>query len=172
MNQITSSVIPSTLPGAAAKHLFQFHQQELDALFDSLSCPADAQLQGLFRGTLFGISGINALPRWLRSPIYRLLASFINPWKGKSFADGEGANSWFNSKGAVSFGYYFTGSGDDEQGKPLLRLNYLHPRTPGLLQPIRGEARLLADGVWLARMRWQGKNNLTTLLYFTLEPAA
>lgn len=160
--------------GDTARHLFRYRQQELDELFASLgninSSNNSGDLpQGVFRGRLFGIRGISALPRPLFRLLYRVLASFINPWKGKSFSGNEGANIWLSASGAVSFGHYHVAQGEGEDGQPLLTLNYQHPRNPALLRPIRGEARPLGNGVWLARMRWQGRHGLSTLLYFTLE---
>lgn len=169
MQPIISSA-PAT--GLNARHMFSCKQAELDELFSTLSCPEDEAPQEVMRGYLFGISGINALPRPVHSFVYRLLASFINPWKGKSFHEAEGANLWLSARGSVSFAHYHVSRASGDDGKPLLFLDYRHPRTPGLLTPIRGEARLLSAGVWLARMRWQTRRGLPTLLYFTLEANA
>ncbi len=171
MHQQSHPDFPASSPpaGFSARYFFRHRPAEMDELFDTLSCPADVSPDGVYRGRLFAISAVSRLPRPLTGLICRLLDSFLNPWKGKSFGAQEGANIWLSARGSLSFGYYHIRRGEDDNGRALIRLNYAHPRTPRLLQPIRGEARLLTDGVWLARMRWQGRHGLQTLLYFTLE---
>ena len=164
-----TTLTPRPVTGLNARHLFAWKQSALDQLFATLDCPGDQQPQGVMRGFLFAISGIDALPRPLRSLIYRLLASVINPWKGKSFHGDSGANLWLARSGSLSFAHYHITHAMADDGKPVLALDYRHPRTPKLLHPVRGEARQLSDGVWLARMRWQTRSKLPVLLYFTLE---
>lgn len=146
-------------------------QEELDRLFALLPPVSIEQAGGVHRGTLMAILGLNWLPRPLARGLYRLLALPINPWRGKSFESGTGANRWFTAHGP-SFGRYRVETRDSPvDGQPSLWLDYDVPENIGLLRPIRGEARLLGDGLVLARMNWQGKAGLHRVLYFTLTPA-
>lgn len=168
-----SKIISLSSGDSPDKHIAQsfFHhkQTELDELFDTLCCPEDAQLQGVTHGTLFAIKGFNALPRTAHAIVYRLLCTWINPWKGKKFDALQGANILFSKNGSTAFGYYHVAQMKDDKGRPFISLNYDHERNIALLKCIRGEARLLREGTWLARMRLKSRKGLSTLLYFTLE---
>ena len=74
--------------------LARHRQDELDALFATLPAPRKNELQGDYQGTLLGISGLSSLPGVIKSGLYRLLASWLNPWQGKHFDASNGANLW------------------------------------------------------------------------------
>lgn len=154
------------------KDLLSYRQAELAELFATLPAPASNQAEGYWRGTLMAFSGLGWLPRWLGAGLYSLMASPINPWRGKSFHNGEGANRLFGIPG-VGFAFYTMSAIDSPlDNKPALRLNYDRPDNLAPLRRIRGEGRVLSDGVMLCRMLWQTQSRLHTVLYFTLVRAA
>lgn len=154
------------LPPTRPAELLRCRQPELDALFDLLPAPADSD--GVWRGTLMAIRGLDWLPRPVAAALYRLLALPVDPWRGKSFADGHGANRWFTLPGAA-FGVYTVQVKDSPvDGKPSVWLDYNLPENPAPLRGIRGEARALGDNLLLCRMHWQGRDALHRVLYFTL----
>lgn len=156
-----------TPAGIAPADLRRQRQAELDALFSLL--PAPAATAGTWRGTLMAITGLGWLPRPLASGLYRLLAlPLLNPWRGKGFAGGAGANRWLGLPG-VAFGHYrVTHATSPVDGGPVLWLDYDLAGNPAPLRGIRGEARELGDGLLLCRMNWQGAQGLHRVLYFTL----
>lgn len=159
------AVVPSRNPQSKTK-LFKYSQQELDNLFDTLPLIDFEKLEGVYRGRLFAIIGLGLLPRLLRRVIYTVLQTLVNPWKGKSFKNLEGANVWFGLSRQYRFGYYnVIPAKDDESGY----LNYDVDKNMGLLRPVRGEARQLDGGKVLARMNYVTKNKTYRVLYFTLE---
>jgi len=159
---------------ALRNHMFQLRQHELDKLFSTLPSQTEAEdtPQGTYKGALMAIAGVQHLPRKVGALVYRLLSTPLNPWRGKTFSADEGANVWFSAQGYLRFGRFHSTS--SEQG---LELDYSAiqddiPVNPEILRGIRGEARFLQNGVWLARMRWQrdaqNPSTRTTLLYFVL----
>ncbi|TJY63112.1 hypothetical protein E4T66_05215 [Sinimarinibacterium sp. CAU 1509] len=150
--------------------LYTQRQHELDTLFSSLPTPARS-LEGCWRGRLMAIRGFGWLPRVFARMLYALLGTPLNPWSGKSFANGTGANRWFGVRGAA-FGRFRVVeqamSPVDQQ--PVVWLDYDVPENPRLLRHIRGEARQLGNGLILARMNWKTQRGLYRVLYFTLVP--
>lgn len=154
------------LPATRPAELLRYRQNELDALFELLPAPEAAA--GVWRGTLMAITGFGWLPRPVAAVLYRILALPIDPWRGKSFDNGRGANRWFRLPGAA-FGEYRVSIGASAvDGKPAVQLDYDVPENFALLRGIRGEARVLGDDLLLCRMNWQGKAGLSRVLYFTL----
>lgn len=151
--------------------LLRQRQSELDDLFAMLPAPTAADAEGYWHGTVFAVRGLDWLPRPLARGLYRLLSTPVNPWRGKSFAQGGGANRWFTAHGPGFAGYRVTVGNSPVDGKPALLLDYDIPDNLALLRPIRGEGRVIGDGLVLARMNWQGANGLHRVLYFTLTPA-
>lgn len=163
--------VPANFNPARPAELLRCRQDELDALFAMLPAPDPAAVQGTWRGTLMAIRGLGWLPRGIAGGLYRLLALPVNPWRGKDFDHGAGANRWFGMPGA-GFGTYrvrFTTSPVD--GQPVAWLDYDQPENLALLRGIRGEARVLGDNLLLCRMNWQGEQALHRVLYFTLSRA-
>lgn len=161
---------PAFTPACPANLLRQ-SQEELDALFSLLPLPERDAVDGHWRGTLMAIGGLGWLPRGLAAGLYRTLALPVNPWRGKSFSQRDGANRWFGLPGAA-FGTYrvqFTNSPVD--AKPVLWLDYNLPENIAPLRGIRGEARQLGKNFLLCRMNWQGSKGLHRVLYFTLARA-
>ena len=148
--------------------LFQYSQTELDNLFESLPQAEASQFNGAYRGKLFAILGFNWLPRLFRKAFYRLLATVINPWRGKYFSDNRGANYWFHNTRGAHFGFYQIEA--DDQGI-VTQLNYDVPLNAQWLKGVRGEVRSLKPGVFLARMNYQTKAKTIRVLYFTLKAA-
>lgn len=148
--------------------LFRLSQAELDQLFDTLAPVAITELNGSFRGHLMGVSGLDLLPRVLRSWLYALLQTPLNPWRGKCFANGEGSNLWLSVKGQVRFAHYVIAR-DAASGQEFLNYDVAANWNP--LRGIRGEARWLNDSVVLARMNYRTANKTVRVLYFTLEAA-
>lgn len=146
--------------------LSRLHQRELDQLFNTLPPVRLGSLNGTFRGRLLGISGINALPRFLRGLVYLVLQTPLNPWRGKTFAEGAGSNVWLNLKGQLRFAHYKVES-DGETGIDFLNYDIESNWKP--LRGIRGEARQLNDQLVLARMNYQLGDKTVRVLYFTLE---
>lgn len=155
----------------ALADLLRQRQPELDQLFALLPAPTPAQADGHWHGALLAVRGLGWLPRPLAGGLYRLLALPLNPWRGKSFGDDGGANRWFTAHGAAFGRFRMQAATSAVDGQPVLLLDYDVPENPGLLRRIRGEARVLGDGLLLARMNWQGDAGLHRVLYFTLTPA-
>jgi hypothetical protein len=162
---------PLTVPPRRPAELLRQRQSELDALFELLPAPTADQADGAWRGTLMAITGLNWLPRGIAAVLYQLLALPINPWRGKSFDHGSGANRWFGMPGAAFASYRVSVDPSPVDGKPAVELDYDLPENLALLRPIRGEARLLGENLLLCRMNWQGKAGLYRVLYFTLARA-
>lgn len=165
--------ITSTLPPALPRaFLFRHRQSELDALFATLPVvhshdfQTSHDLQTTYQGTLIGIVGLSWLPGIAKALLYRLLTTWINPWRGKRFAGAEGANRWGFGVLQGSWGRYRLIDQPDEQG---VTLDYDVAANPRLLRPILGEVRRFQSGLYLARMRYRSRNGTSTLLYFTLQ---
>ncbi len=146
--------------------LMRLNQSELDQLFDTLPTVNMSGLNGTFRGRLMGVSGVNALPRFVRGFVYLLLLTPLNPWRGKTFATGVGSNVWLSLKGQVRFAHYKVGK-DESTGIEFL--NYDVDANWKPLRGIRGEARQLNGHLVLARMNYQTSRKTVRVLYFTLE---
>lgn len=147
-----------------------YSQQEADELFEQLPFADVEQLSGVYRGRLFAVKGFDWLPRILRSLLYGLLGTWVNPWKGKYFQQGFGANIWLLNSSRVQFGHYKTDTQADtltDNGNPFL--NYDIEKNWRLLRGIRGEARILSDNLILARMNYVTAKKVVRVLYFTLE---
>lgn len=159
------------LPAHPAE-LLRNRQAELDALFTLLPAPDAGSVDGTWRGTLMAISGLGWLPRGVAAGLYRLLALPINPWRGKGFDHGTGANRWFRLPGAAFGDYRVSIATSPVDGNPVAWLDYNVPENIAPLRGIRGEARVLGDNLLLCRMNWQGKAGLHRVLYFTLVRCA
>ena len=90
---MTSSFSVSSFPKTT---FFKHSRQDLDRLFDQLETPKVGEMKGIYKGYLFSIIGVIALPTFLSSFLYWILSTIINPWKGKRFDENQGANYWFN----------------------------------------------------------------------------
>jgi hypothetical protein len=150
----------------AAVLLSDWRASELAALFATL--PPGPSPSGHVRGRLLAITGLQRLPRALNRGLYAVLASVVNPWRGKSFNGSRGSNHWFWLRGPA-LGHYHISQQPGSDGGASWWLTYDTPDNPALLRPIRGEARQLQPGRWLCRMLWQGRGQPVTLLWFTLE---
>ena len=151
--------------------LLDHDQGELADLFETLPLP-ERTPEGAWHGTLMAITGLERLPRALRSGLARVLDTPVNPWRGKTFDGDQGSNLWLPGL-ARRFAHYRVERRDSPvDGRPVLWLDYDQPDNPAPVRGIRGEARRLRTGLLLCRMNWQGRNGeLHTLLYFTLtEP--
>lgn len=153
---------------ARSQQLSTWRDAELAELFSTLTMPQS--VNGHLHGRLFAIKGVNALPRTLASMLYRILATPLNPWRGKSFSEGTGSNRWLTLHGP-GFGHYAIGKQIGADGVESVWLDYNTEKNPALLRHIRGEARQLQDGQLLCRMLWQSGQSQTTLLWFTLSGA-
>lgn len=161
-----STAKPTQAQRARNQSLGYWHANELADLFATLqSAPA---LMGNWYGRLFSITGFDRLPRPIAAALYTLLATPLNPWRGKSFNGTQGSNQWLRVKG-LSFGSYQLSEQPGPDGKMSLWLNYDCESNPRLLRSIRGEARHLQDGQLLCRMLWHTKDQYSTLLWFTLS---
>tara|TARA_R110001592_G_scaffold26412_2_gene98970 strand:+ start:827 stop:1318 length:492 start_codon:yes stop_codon:yes gene_type:complete len=154
----------SALPTPA--FLDTHRQDELDALFASLSATSAAELNGNYEGRLIGILGLSGLPKLAKGLTYGMLGTWINPWRGKQFMQTSGANQWGIGRHTSSWGEYSISESSDNAS---LMLDYNVAANPKLLRPILGEVRQLSNGLWLARMRYRTKDDIKTLLYFTLR---
>lgn len=151
--------------GYPVRRLFELSQAEADRLFDALPDVPLATLDGCFRGRLLAVSGFGWLPRFLRRPFYALLATPLNPWRGKSLRAGRGANLWFVCTERFPFARYRVAT-DPASGHEYL--NYEVAENWSMLQRIRGEARQLDARTVLARMNYRLGDRLYRVLYFTL----
>lgn len=161
----------ATLTAPLPPDLLRQRQDELDALFALLPAATADRVQGHWQGSLMALQGLDWLPRPLAQGLYRLLSVPLNPWRGKSFSQDEGANRWLTLGGAAFGRFRVAETNSIVDGLPVLLLDYDVPANPGLLRHIRGEARELNDSLLLARMNWQGRNGLRRVLYFTLARA-
>ncbi|MCK0153100.1 hypothetical protein MWU49_05260 [Alcanivorax sp. S6407] len=146
--------------------LASHRQDELDALFATLPAAQPSELQGEYQGTLFGIRGLSGLPVAFKGMLYRLLATWLNPWEGKQFDGDNGANLWGHGRLQGRWGQYRIQPHTDNA---VLALDYNVDGNPALLRPILGEVRRFQDGLFLARMRYRTRRDTHTLLYFTLQ---
>lgn len=163
-------MLTNTSHSFAPNSLLDHSQAELDNLFETLPALKEGELNGVYRGRLFAIIGLGFLPRFLRRGLYKVLQTFINPWKGKRFDLESGANIWFFKKGFLPYGYYNINLQDsDVDQKPVTHLSYDVEQNLALLRDVRGETRKLSEGVYLARMNYQTRKNLVRVLYFTLD---
>lgn len=145
---------------------------ELDAVFARLPVPdaGASDLRGALRGRLLAGPASDALSPGLRAAAHALLASPLNPWRGKSFARSDGANRWgLGGVGQLSCARFgiSRAAGLDGCG-PVLRLSYDVPENPRALRSIVGELRRLGPGRFLGRMHWITRRGPIRLLYFTL----
>ncbi len=148
--------------------LYRLHQKELDHLFASLpGVPANA-LSGPYRGRVFGFTGFAWAPRWLMRILFRLLETPINPWRGKSFTAGMGANLWFRARHGLVFARFRVCV--DKQQK-ITEFNYDLPDNASWLRGMRGEVRQWRNNSYLARMSYSIKGKPQKILYFSLVPA-
>jgi hypothetical protein len=155
------------LQGTPPRHyFFGFRRSELDDLFDQLESPVDGELTGVYPGALFAIKGVDSIPL-IRRVLYWILDTFLVPWTGKRFDGDSGANVWFTGSGRFTFGEYDIEpvAGADAP----LRLNYDVDRNMGVLRPIRGEVKRIAEDSYLARMLYQTRKKTYTVAYFTLQ---
>lgn len=141
-------------------------QDELDELFSSLASVDAADLSGDYQGRLIGISGLSILPRFVKWLAYKLLGTWLNPWRGKRFDSSHGKNLWGIASLVSGWGAYRVSTNSEDN---LISLDYGVSENPRFLRPILGEARPFGNGIWLARMRYRTRNNINTLLYFTLR---
>ena len=159
------SSTPATI--LRTRSLRDWRQTELAELFSTLT--ADAAPQGHLDGRLFAVRGTDRLPATLKRLLTALLATPLNPWRGKAFADDTGSNQWLWLHGPA-FGHFRCSEQAGPDGGRSHWLDYDVDRNPALLRNIRGEARQLHDGVWLCRMLWQHRaGSLSTLLWFVLR---
>lgn len=149
-----------------ASFLDTHRQDELDNLFDSLDCKPADELEGVYQGRLIGITGLSILPGIVKRVLYRVLGSWLNPWRGKEFTSSVGANQWGLGSCTMGWGNYQKIESDEATH---IALDYDVPENPGFLRPIIGEVKSFQDGVWLARMRYRTRSGVKTLLYFTLR---
>lgn len=150
--------------------LIQLHQDELDTLFEALEPASADQLCGALEGKLLAVAGLDVLPEPLRGILHLVANSAVSPWKGKYFEAGRGANLWLGLDGGRHYGHFKTVLAPSMRGEgDVLQFNYDVMENPGLLRKIRGEARVLGPGLYLARMNYLTGSGHTTLLYFTLE---
>jgi hypothetical protein len=150
------------------QHAFLAQQRgtELARLFATL--PAGQPPEGALRGKLMAVRGLDRLPRGLAGLLYRLLALPLNPWRGKRFASTQGSNLWF-ALGGLRFAHFSIEQRPGSDGNACHWLDYSLASNPGLLRPIRGEARQMQPGLWLCRMQWQREDGLVPVLWFTLQ---
>ena len=156
----------SQAPRYKHRKLFKYSQHELDNLFETLSPINFSELDGVYQGRLFAIIGLGFLPRFLRTAFYSLLQTIINPWKGKSFKNNQGANVWLTHSGQYRFAAYKVANNEDGSEAYL---NYDLDENWKILRPIRGEARQLNNNTVLARMNYTSKTKTHRVLYFTLQ---
>lgn len=150
--------------------LARLDRAALEALFATLPAPPIESIRGHLRGRLLGILGFDLLPAPVRAFVSRLLWTPLNPWRTKSFEGGRGANWWGVGQGRIAFARYRVEAREALDGTgPVLALDYDIPENLAPLRPIRGEARALGPGLYLARMTYGRDPRPRCLLYFTLE---
>lgn len=147
--------------------LNRFNQAELEQLFTSLPDIDPGELDGHFRGKIYGLKFLDALPRGVRGLIQTLLNLPLPVWKGKSFTDKQQANIWISFNRPRFFGYYFVVPKDNSHP---LQLSYDLEQNPGFLRRVYGEVKSSGNNSFLARMMYGNSDNNLCVLYFTLEP--
>ncbi len=160
--------LPVAETPAVTDHLLNQRQHELDALFASLAPLSEREIDGQWRGTLMAIAGVQRLPRPLARGIYRLLATPLVPWAGKSFDGETGANRWFSKRGPAFLRFDIKTIASVVDGEPVVLLDYDVPSNPRPARMIRGEVRRLGSGALLARMNLATRRGYVRVLYFTL----
>lgn len=150
--------------------LIRLHKEELDTLFEALDPIAEGQLRGALAGKLLAVVGLDTLPEPVRGVLHLVANSAVSPWKGKYFEGDSGSNLWMGLELGRRFGHFKVSHAPSMQGRgELLLFNYDVPENPAPLRAIRGEARALGPGLYLARMNYLSGSGHSTLLYFTLE---
>jgi len=145
------------------------------ATFDELAvpfrlgeAPMAGELDGVYRGRVVALAGIDRVPMPARRVLDLLLRSRLVPWYGKRFdAAGEsgrrGVNVWLTSMGPNLFPYRI------ESTERACVLDYDIPANLPPLRRIHGEIVRLAPGLYLGRMTVLVGESTPTVLYFTLE---
>jgi hypothetical protein len=162
MTQLAATLPPET-------GLARLRQPELAELFAGLPAASPRDLSGhTWRGRALAPLALEKAPRPLLGLLCALLATPLNPWRGKRFDGAEGVNAWLG--GALTLGSYrLEERVSPVDGHSVLWLDYDLAANPALLRAIRGEARVLADDVFLCRMNWRTAAGYATVLYFTLR---
>lgn len=146
--------------------LAKMSQQELEALFNALPDTDTAGLCGVYKGKVYGVKGIQSLPRFLRAAITRCLHTPLPLWLGKRFSGDSGSNLWFNPFSPIPYGYYRIRN--PESGHPL-QLDYHVDKNHKAMHPILGEVKNAGEDFFLARMLYRKANTSFCVLYFTLD---
>jgi hypothetical protein len=160
---------PSSLHAVDGRSLARMTMGELDSLFGELPPAGLGELQGHKRGRVLALSGLDWVPRELRSALFGLVHE-LPIWRGKSF-DGEfGANAWLFANHRLQFARFLIREAPAVDGEgPVIRLDYNVAANPAPLRRVLGELRHLAPGVFLARMQILWGEGVVKVLYFTLE---
>jgi hypothetical protein len=145
--------------------LSNHRQSELSALFSTLEPVKGQLIPGAYKGALFAVKGLDWLPAILKVLLYRLLTTWLNPWRGKAFSEDGGSNLWGIGPFIAHWGFYCFEKNESEE----IVLDYGVEKNAFFLKPIMGEIRVFQEGLYLARMQYRAKSGVKTLLYFTLE---
>lgn len=130
-----------------------------EQVFAGAGAPDGGALQGVYRGRIVALAGLDSLPGGLGRLVTGGTSRLRFPWFGKAFDGNRGANVWLTSTGRFQrFSY------DVHYGQREVRLPYDRPDNPRVVRPLVGEVRLLEPGRYLCRAVYQGR----TLMYFTL----
>jgi len=166
----TTNIQNSTKVAFSLEQIFDYKQEELDVIFDSLPAASEMDLEGPYKGKLFAIMGIQRLPRFFNRWITRVLQIPLVVWAGKGFYGENGSNLWFTTSRKIPFGHYKIGLSETLKGSGnVISLDYEVDNNLGLLKPIMGEARKVGEGQYLARMMWRTKKSNVCVLYFSLK---
>ena len=142
---------------------------ELDAIFADLDPATLSQLQGHKRGRLLAVAGLDWLPPSLRGALMSAIDR-LPLWRGET-VDGEfGANAWLLPGRQLEFGRYLLREAPANDGSgPVIRLDYDVTANPKPLRRISAELRLLAPGLFLARVHIPWRDKERRVSYFALE---
>lgn len=106
-------------------------------------------------------------------PSMTIAAALARPialvWRGKRFEEDHGTNLWLSGRAPVEFVRFKARQDEDGNEGATVRFDYELATNPRLVRPITAELRVLAPGLYLARMDYTLRGRKYTILYFTLE---
>ena len=160
---------PAPRPAIAPATLVGKSTHDLDLVFAGLAEPSALQLNGNYAGNILAGGLLDPVVPVAKDALNKIASTF---WRGKTFTDGSGSNVWFDlAKGLRLITYRVKlAKSHDDKGR-VVQLDYDIPENLPPLRLIRGEARPLGNGIFLARMLFRVKNDWFNVIYFTLVPA-
>lgn len=160
----------NTITAADSTDLLGEGWGDLEQAFESGQEPDSTELDGVYRGRLISVRGIDVLPPLVHRVVDILAGTPLLPWRGKRFGAADvgrrsGSNVWLTMRGPDLISFRVS------RAERSLVLDYDVPANPPPLRTILGEVRRLGPGLYLGRMSVRSGQRTTPLLWFTLDNA-